>query len=175
MSGTQRGRHVIRISSLSVSKPSHPNGCRPNEEAPRCFALQSQQRSCNLPLLSSPPLPPLPVPQVKRSTWRGTLATSARRSSPPRPWASTWTGSTPTPTSCTRGKTCCWRQSECDGAFDWSARPARCLCGVTGRARPATRGGAPAVMSLCSVLPRIKEAPRPHSLWFMGTFFRLTY
>lgn len=56
--------------------------------------------------------------QVKPSTWRGISVTSARRSFPPKPWASTSTGSTRTPTSCTRGKTCCWRQSECDGAFD---------------------------------------------------------
>lgn len=40
----------------------------------------------------------------------------------------------------------------------WLVRPpCRCLCGVIERARPATRRGAPAVMSLCSVLPRIKK------------------
>lgn len=70
--------------------------------------------SSKFPVLHASP-PPL---QVRRYTWRGTSVTSARRSSPPKPWASTSIGNTRTPTSCTRGKTCCWRQSECDGAFD---------------------------------------------------------
>lgn len=50
--------------------------------------------------------------QVRRSTWRGTLATPVRRSSPVRQWGNIWRGNTMNRRKTARARKWSWQQSE---------------------------------------------------------------